>query len=119
MYVNLFLILVATASMTLPEESTFIEGLVADKGSDLVLAGVIVRWKGTSHSVLTDAEGRYRISRHEGIKKLVFSKPGWNDKTFRVRKSGTRDIFLKKPGRGFLPAQPEEDLPPDSLSWLH
>ena len=130
MYLNFFLILAAsqaggdtnfypTGTKSLPGDGTFIEGRVFDKETDLAIAGVIVRWKGTSHSVLTDAEGRYRISPHTGINKLVFSKPGWNDKTFRARKKGSRDIHLKKLEKEPLPAQPAEDMPPDSLAWIH
>lgn len=128
MYINLFLILAAsqagvsmnfspTEIISFPGDTAFVEGRVVDKVTGLEIAGVIVRWKGTSHSVLTDPEGRYRISRHSGSKKLVFDKPGWDARTFRVRRNGNMDIHLKRLEKEPLPAQPAEDLPPDSLAF--
>ncbi|MFC2099199.1 carboxypeptidase-like regulatory domain-containing protein [Bacteroidota bacterium] len=126
MYINILFFLTAAnavngkpystvADMQFKVDSTYIEGYVIEKGSNSPLGGIIVRWKGTSHSVLTNAEGRYRIGIHSGNKQLVFSKPGWKDKTIRVGKSRNRDICLKK--LKIVPSvpQPEEDLPPDTL----
>ena len=102
--------------MSCRQDTFFFEGRVVEKGTELALGDVIVRWKGTSHGVLTDAEGRYRIALHTGSNKLVFSKPGWDDKTTRVRRNRSKDILLKKLEREPSPVQPAEDLPPDSLA---
>ncbi len=94
------------------EQVPEITGRVYDKKSAAALGDVIVRWQGTSHSSVTGADGRYVIALQSEYRKLVFSKPGWVDKTIRVRKSGQRDILLKRKTRIPAPLQPEEDLPP-------
>ena len=126
MYINLLFIIAAAnagnsehsstpADMQVMADSIFIEGYITAKGTNNPLGGIIVRWEGTSHSVLSDAEGRYRIGMHSGNKRLVFSKPGWKDKIVRIGKNRNRDINLKKLEIAASVPQPAEDLPPDSL----
>ena len=98
------------------QERAYITGLVTERGTGFPAGGVIVRWKGTSHSVITMGDGTYRIPVIPGAGKLVFSKPGWKDRTVRICRKGKVDIRLMKMKTPFAPAQPDEDLPPDSLS---
>ena len=97
------------------QESSLIGGLVVEKGTGLPVENVIVRWKGTSHAELTDADGSYRISGYAGSRKLVFSKPGWIDKKVRVRNRSNIDIRIKKIKWKPVPVQPDEDLPHDTI----
>jgi hypothetical protein len=104
-----------TGGLPLLQEQIFISGTVTERGTGFPARGVIVRWKGTSHSVVTGWEGSYRIEALPESRKLVFSKPGWKERSVRVRFRRRVDISLVRKKLPVLPGQPEEDLPPDSL----
>ena len=97
------------------QQDPVITGRIEERGSGLPIQGVIVRWKGTAQSALSKADGSYRIDIQPGARKLVFSKPGWIEKTVRVSKGKILDIRMKRIRRDTVPAQPAEDLPADTL----
>lgn len=97
------------------QEGRYISGRVTEKASGRPVGQVHVRWKGTSVSVLTLADGSYRIPFRAGFKRLVYSKPGWMDRSVRVRRRSDIHVKLRKNTSPRAPAQPDEDLPPDSL----
>ena len=97
------------------QEGRYISGRVTEKASGLPVGQVHVRWKGTSVSVLTLADGSYRIPARAGSRRLVFSKPGWVERSVRVRRRSVIHVKLRKNKSIRAPAQPDEDLPPDSL----
>jgi hypothetical protein len=103
-------------ALSIFHEPVIIAGTVTERGTGLPARGVIVRWKGTSHSVVTGWDGSYRIVALPGSRKLVFSKPGWKVRTIRIRFRRIVDISLVRKQMPSLPGQPEEDLPPDSLT---
>ena len=126
MYINMLCLLAATSLAAIEtggslavaancQESSFITGRVAERKTGLPVGKVIVRWAGSSDAVLSRADGSYRIASQAGMKKLVFSKPGWVEKTSRISKKGNTDIRFKKKKLRPLPPQPEEDLPPDTI----
>ncbi len=126
MYLNIILLLAAVSGGygqdrilregPLQDSGSVLEGRILDRGSGIPLGEVIVRWEGTAHSVLSKADGTYRISIHPGSRKLVFSKPGWRVRAVRVYRGGKRDVRMRKIKRNHVPAHAPEDLPPDSLS---
>lgn len=129
-YINILLIAVASLALDntkimmpvetgLSGDSSVIEGLVTEKGTGLPLDGVIVRCKGDSESVITMANGSFRINVQPGTSRLVFIKPGWIKKTVRVRRIRKKTITLRKDNRASAPGQPEEDLPSDTVQPLH
>ena len=96
-------------------KSAVIHGHVSEKGTGLPVNDVIVRWQGTSHSVITGVDGNFQITVHPGSRNLVFSRPGWVERKIRVRGRDQLDIKMKRKKRTSVPPQPEEDLPPDTL----
>ncbi len=110
--ISMFLLMAAEQSV---QEVSEITGRVTEKSTGVPVGDVIVRWPGTSHSTLTTADGRYVIVLQAGTRKLIFSKPGWVDKTIRVRGRRQLDLVLKRRKRIPAPLQPREDLPPDTL----
>jgi hypothetical protein len=93
----------------------FISGKVSDRKTGMPIGKVIVRWDGTPDAVLTRADGTYRIAAKPEIKKLVFSKPGWEVKKARVKSKGDTNVKLKSRKLEPMPPQPMEDMPPDTL----
>ena len=97
------------------KESAVISGRVKEKRTGLPVKDVIIRWQGTSHSTISDADGNYRISRRSGSQNLIFSRPGWAERKIRVCGRTELEIKMKRKKQTSVPPQPAEDLPADSL----
>jgi hypothetical protein len=64
-FVGLALVLLRLAPAPSPPTSDIVAGIIRDERGK-PLAGAIVRYKGSPHSVVTDADGRFTLSRENG-----------------------------------------------------
>lgn len=71
-YLLLFL-----SALFISKASAQISGTVKENGTGIPIPGVTVQEKGTSHSILTDKDGRYRINGLKTTSVLLFSSVGF------------------------------------------
>jgi outer membrane cobalamin receptor/copper chaperone CopZ len=64
------------------------------KGNFRPLPGASVVWTGTTHGVLADSTGVFRITAHEGIQQLVVSFAGYRSDTLLVHPSEEVKVIL-------------------------
>lgn len=93
---TLFAVVTATIADNVPEDKNFkVDGKVVDMQSREALPGATIFIEGTTRGTVTDADGRFSFSLHEGDYKLEASFIGYKNAVQQISVPLNKDIIIR------------------------